>query len=100
MGTVKLDIRDQTREVLHNIRDVLQSAGADLSDCVEIGAFLVSMNDFGGYNEVYGEFFDYTGPGPHHRGRAPAPPPPPAHRDQGRGLEASEVRKMDAAESR
>ena len=62
MGTVKLDIRAQTREVLHNIRDILQSAGADLSDCVEIGAFLVSMNDFGGYNEVYGEFFDYTGP--------------------------------------
>ena len=62
MGTVKLDIRVQTRAVIENIRDILKSAGADLSDCVEIGAFLVNMNDFGGYNEVYGEFFDTTGP--------------------------------------
>ncbi len=62
MGTVKLDIRAQTRAVIENIRDILHSAGADLSDCVEIGTFLVNMNDFGGYNEVYGEFFDYTGP--------------------------------------
>ncbi|MDO8596861.1 MAG: RidA family protein [Sulfuricaulis sp.] len=62
MGTVKLDIRVQTRAVIENIRDVLKSAGANLSDCVEISAFLVSMNDFGGYNEVYGTFFDYTGP--------------------------------------
>ena len=62
MGTVALDIRAQTRAVIENIRDILKSAGADLSDCVEIGAFLVNMNDFGGYNEVYGEFFDTTGP--------------------------------------
>lgn len=62
MGTVSLDIRAQTRAVIENIRDILRSAGADLSDCVEIGAFLVNMNDFGGYNEVYGEFFDYSGP--------------------------------------
>jgi len=52
----------QTRAVIENIRDILKSAGAELSDCVEISAFLVSMNDFGGYNEVYGEFFDYSGP--------------------------------------
>ena len=59
---MKLDIRAQTRAVIENIRDILKSAGAELSDCVEISAFLVSMNDFGGYNEVYGEYFDYTGP--------------------------------------
>ena len=62
MDTMTLDIRAQTRAVIENIRDILRSAGADLSDCVEIGAFLVNMNDFGGYNEVYGEYFDYTGP--------------------------------------
>ena len=62
MGTVNLDIRAQTRAVIENIRDILKSAGADLPDCVEINAFLVNMNDFGGYNEVYGEYFDTTGP--------------------------------------
>lgn len=62
MGTRKLDIRTQTRAVIENIRDILKSAGADLRDCVEVSAFLVNMNDFGGYNEVYGEYFDYEGP--------------------------------------
>ena len=62
MGVTTLDIKVQTRAVIENIRDILQSAGADLSDLVETQAFLVNMNDFGGYNEVWGEFFDYDGP--------------------------------------
>lgn len=62
MGTTRLDIRAQTRAVIENIRDILASEGAALSDLVEIGTFLVSMNDFGGYNEVYGEYFDHSGP--------------------------------------
>jgi len=62
MGTMQLDIRAQTRAVIENIRDILESAGAGLADCVEVSAFLVSMNDFGGYNEVYGEYFGYDGP--------------------------------------
>lgn len=62
MGTTTLDIRAQTRAVIENIRDILESAGASLSDVVEIGSYLVNMNDFGGYNEVYGEFFGYDGP--------------------------------------
>ncbi|SOE98773.1 Enamine deaminase RidA, house cleaning of reactive enamine intermediates, YjgF/YER057c/UK114 family [Burkholderia sp. OK233] len=61
-GTVQLDIREQTRVVIENIRDILQSEGADLSNLVEISSFLVNMNDFGGYNAVYGEYFDETGP--------------------------------------
>jgi len=48
--------------VIENLRDILASAGAGLEDIVEISTFLVNMNDFGGYNEVYGEFFDYDGP--------------------------------------
>jgi 2-aminomuconate deaminase len=48
--------------VIENIRDILASQGAKLSDLVDITAFLVNMNDFGEYNRVYGEFFDYDGP--------------------------------------
>jgi 2-aminomuconate deaminase len=61
-GTILLDIRLQTRAVIENIRDILQSAGAQLQDVVEISTYLVSMSDFAGYNEVYGEFFGYDGP--------------------------------------
>ena len=32
------------------------------SDVVEVTSYLVSMNDFAGYNEVYGEYFNYDGP--------------------------------------
>lgn len=62
MGSMRLDIREQTRTVIQNIRDILQSVGADLSDLVELCAYLVDMNDFAAYNDVYGEFFDYDGP--------------------------------------
>lgn len=62
MGTTTLDIRAQTRAVIENIRDILASEGAMLADLVELNAFLVDMNDFGGYNAVFGEFFDEAGP--------------------------------------
>ena len=62
MGTTRLDIRAQTRAVIENVRGILESAGADLKDVVEVTSYLVSMNDFAGYNEVYGEYFDYDGP--------------------------------------
>ena len=62
MGTTALDIRTQTRAVIENIGDILASAGAALSDVVEITTFLVDMNDFGGYNAVYAEFFGFDGP--------------------------------------
>jgi 2-aminomuconate deaminase len=61
-GTTKLDIRAQTRAVIENIRTILESADAKLDDVVEVSSFLVNMNDFGGYNEVYSEYFGYDGP--------------------------------------
>jgi 2-aminomuconate deaminase len=62
LGATRLDIREQTRAVIENVRDILQSAGAQLTDVVELSTYLVNMNDFAGYNEVYGEFFGYDGP--------------------------------------
>jgi 2-aminomuconate deaminase len=61
-GSTQLDIRAQTRAVIHNISDILASVGANLSDLVEISSYLVNMNDFAGYNEVYNEYFSENGP--------------------------------------
>ncbi|MCG5442837.1 RidA family protein [Micromonospora sp. NIE79] len=61
-GTTKLDVRVQTRAVIENVRDLLRSVGADLTDLVQVTTYLVNMNDFGGYNEVWAEFFDASGP--------------------------------------
>lgn len=62
LGSANLDIREQTRAVIENIRDILQTQNASLEDVVEITSYLVSMNDFTGYNAVYGEYFGYEGP--------------------------------------
>ncbi len=61
-GTTHLDIRVQTKAVIENIAEILRSVGAQLADLVEVTTYLVNMNDFAGYNEVYGEFFGYDGP--------------------------------------
>ena len=62
LGNVQLDIRVQTRAVIENIRAILASMNADLRDLVEICTYLVNMDDFAGYNQVYAEFFDEEGP--------------------------------------
>jgi 2-aminomuconate deaminase len=63
MGTKRLNIEVQTREVLKNIEKNLTNEGATLKDVVDVTSFLVNMNDFAGYNKAYAEFFDKeTGP--------------------------------------
>lgn len=63
MGTKRLNIEAQTREVLNNIEKNLVKEGATLADVVDVTSFLVNMNDFAGYNNAYAEFFNAeTGP--------------------------------------
>lgn len=61
-GGCVFDVRVQTRAVIENIRAILASAGAALTDVVEVSTYLVSMRDFPAYNEVYAEFFGSEGP--------------------------------------
>jgi len=63
MGTMRLDIREQTKAVLDTIKDYLATEGAGMEDIVDVTSFLVNMNDFAGYNEVYASYFNKeTGP--------------------------------------
>nr|WP_307875172.1 RidA family protein [Frankia nepalensis] len=62
LGTTSLDIRAQTRAVIENLDALLAGVGAGLSDLVSVTSYLVNMNDFGGYNEVWAEYFDESGP--------------------------------------
>jgi 2-aminomuconate deaminase len=61
-GTTHLDIREQTKAVIENVRDILRTMGGQLENVVEITTYLVNMDDFAGYNEVYGEYFGSDGP--------------------------------------
>ena len=47
----------ELRQVFINLRGVLQSAGATLSDVVKTTVFLVDMADYGKMNEIYMEEF-------------------------------------------
>ena len=62
LGVTVLDIREQARAVIDNIERILAGAGARLSDLVSATVYLVDMNDFGGFNEVWGERFGPDGP--------------------------------------
>src|SRR3546814_18732108 len=61
MGTTVLDIRAQTRAVIENLRDILASENATLAQLVEISAFRVNINDYGGYTEVYAGLLSASG---------------------------------------
>jgi 2-aminomuconate deaminase len=62
LGNVTLDIRVQTRAVIQNVGQILASGGAGLGDLVQVTCYLVDMNDFIGFNEIYGKFFSENGP--------------------------------------
>lgn len=57
LGTTSLDIAVQTRAVLENVERLLETVGLDRGDLVDATAFLVNMNDFGGYNNEWAAFF-------------------------------------------
>jgi 2-iminobutanoate/2-iminopropanoate deaminase len=47
-------IVEQTRQVLENLKAVLEAAGASLDNVVKATVFLKNMADFAALNEVYG----------------------------------------------
>jgi reactive intermediate/imine deaminase len=51
------DIAAQTRQVLTNIRALVEAAGATLADVVKTTVYLTDMANHGPMNEVYREFF-------------------------------------------
>ena len=50
------DIKAQTKQSLTNIKNILASAGADMSDVTKTTVLLQDIADFGAMNEVYAEF--------------------------------------------
>jgi len=50
-------IKEQTRRVLENLREILEAAGASLRDVVKVNIYLARPEDFTAMNEVYREFF-------------------------------------------
>ena len=59
---VKGDIRQQTQQVLENIRGVLESQGLGMQDMVKANIFLRDMGNFNQMNEVYATYFSSNPP--------------------------------------
>jgi 2-iminobutanoate/2-iminopropanoate deaminase len=55
-------IEDQTRQVIGNLKNVLEAAGTSLSAVVKTTVFIKDMNDFAALNGVYAEMFGETKP--------------------------------------
>ncbi|MFY0629732.1 MAG: RidA family protein [Flavobacteriaceae bacterium] len=55
-------IEGETRQVLNNIKDVLEANGSDMSHVVKCTVILSDINDFGEMNKVYRTFFTDTKP--------------------------------------
>jgi len=55
-------IKEQTEQVIANIKALLASQKLDLSDVVKATVFLADMNEFAAMNEVYAQHFTGTPP--------------------------------------
>ena len=55
-------MEEKTRQVLNNLRAIIEAAGGGLQDVVKTTVFLKDMNDFGAMNSVYPEYFPDTPP--------------------------------------
>ena len=56
------DIQVETRQAMHNLKNVLEAAGSSLEKAVKTTLFIKDMNNFPVINEVYGEFFQSDPP--------------------------------------
>ncbi|NNK88620.1 MAG: RidA family protein [Flavobacteriaceae bacterium] len=59
-GNMVLDtIEHETRQVMLNLKAVLEAADMSFENVVKSTIFLSDMNNFSKVNEIYGSYFDY-----------------------------------------
>jgi 2-iminobutanoate/2-iminopropanoate deaminase len=56
------DIQEETHQVMHNLKAILQQADMDFSHVVKTTIFITDMHQFGAVNEVYGKYFEAAFP--------------------------------------
>ncbi len=54
---VKTDVKSEAKQVLENLKAVLNEAGMDFKDVVRATVFLKDINDYSAVNEVYASYF-------------------------------------------
>lgn len=59
---VSTDIEIQTKQVLENLKNVLEAGDSDLEHVIKTTVFIKNMDDFQKINEIYGTYFDKVYP--------------------------------------
>ena len=54
---VSATVEEQTRQVLENVKAVVEAAGLTLNDVVKTSVFIKNMGDFAVINGIYSEYF-------------------------------------------
>ncbi|MEC9195632.1 MAG: RidA family protein [Bacteroidota bacterium] len=57
MKMVEGDIKKETKQVMENLKNVLEAAEMTFNHVIKSSIFLSDMEDFGEVNEVYGSYF-------------------------------------------
>ena len=60
-GTMELvegDLEEETKQVMQNLKAVLEAAEMSFENVVKTSIFLSDMNNFSAVNKVYGRYFD------------------------------------------
>ena len=52
------DIETETKQVMENLKAVLEAAGMDFSNVVKTSIFIINMDDFAKINTVYGSYIN------------------------------------------
>jgi reactive intermediate/imine deaminase len=61
-GETGKDIREQTRNILERIKEILGAAGTSLDNVLTATTYLTNVKDLAAYNEEYGKFFPTNKP--------------------------------------
>lgn len=59
---IKTGVREETIQVMNNLKAILSKAGMDFNDIVKTTIFLKNMDDFSIVNTEYGNFFRNSTP--------------------------------------
>lgn len=55
---VTSNIEDETRQVLENLKAILEAAGLGFENVLKCSVFVKDMNHFGRINAIYAQYFD------------------------------------------
>jgi 2-iminobutanoate/2-iminopropanoate deaminase len=58
-GTLKTsDIREETKQVMENLKAVLNEVGMNFTNVIKVTIFISDMNNYSKINEIYASYFD------------------------------------------